>query len=416
MFHGFLVFFFLLFSTSKANDGDAMLMLAKSIHPLPPSWSNKSSVGMCANWEGVSCDSSQRVFWIELRKLGLSGTLPLEIGNLSELSYLDLQGNYLSGDLRPLVNLSKLETVLIDSNRFTSIPSNFFQGLAALKYFRISNNSYLSPWNLPATLAKCTRLFSFAAESSNMIGPLPDIFSSLPNLAYLELGYNSLSGPLPKSLAISSLKTLEVNDQEMGLTGTIDVIASMRHLTEVWLQGNNFTGPIPDLSNCKNIYDLRLADNHLTGLVPASLFSLPKLFLLAYQNNKLQGPAPVLPGSIIYDNLENNFCADTGVPCDRQVSIMLQIAGALGYPELLSDNWHGNDACKWGFVACDTQKRNIIMVNFSGQHFVGTISPAFANLTFLKRLYLNDNNLTGPIPDSLTSLKQLELMDVSNNN
>ncbi|KDP26449.1 hypothetical protein JCGZ_17607 [Jatropha curcas] len=46
----------------------------------------------------------------------------------------------------------------------------------------------------------------------------------------------------------------------------------------------------------------------------------------------------------------------------------------------------------------------------------GTISPAFSNLTALTNLFLNDNNLTGFIPDSLTMLTHLQVIDLSNNN
>ncbi|KAK7401016.1 hypothetical protein VNO78_12327 [Psophocarpus tetragonolobus] len=53
---------------------------------------------------------------------------------------------------------------------------------------------------------------------------------------------------------------------------------------------------------------------------------------------------------------------------------------------------------------------------FGGAKFVLTISPAFANLTHLRNLYLNDNNLVGSIPGSFLNLSQLLHLDVSNNN
>ncbi|KAH7861783.1 hypothetical protein Vadar_030854 [Vaccinium darrowii] len=53
----------------------------------------------------------------------------------------------------------------------------------------------------------------------------------------------------------------------------------------------------------------------------------------------------------------------------------------------------------------------------SRSNISGTISPAFANLTSLTSLRLNDNNLTSSIPDVLaTDLPRLVFLDVSNNN
>ncbi|CAK9182452.1 unnamed protein product [Ilex paraguariensis] len=103
--------------------------------------------------------------------------------------------------------------------------------------------------------------------------------------------------------------------------------------------------------------------------------------------------------------------------CDPQVTALLDVAGAIGYPMPLAESWVGNDACQgWIFVTCDSHGKNVTIVNFGKQRFSGTISPSFANLTSLRSLYLNDNNLMGSIPDSLTTLPQLQNFDVSNNN
>ncbi|OMO64987.1 hypothetical protein COLO4_31644 [Corchorus olitorius] len=114
--------------------------------------------------------------------------------------------------------------------------------------------------------------------------------------------------------------------------------------------------------------------------------------------------------------LDNNRFLDDGFPCDPQVTTLLEISSALRYPYRLSLTWQGNDACdNWKFVTCDLEK-NVTQIDLGNQQFKGTISPAFANLTALQYLYLNDNNLTGSIPVSLTKLPNLRVLDVSNNN
>nr|TKS17504.1 putative receptor protein kinase TMK1 [Populus alba] len=417
--HPFLFsLFLLLFSTATADDGATILKLANSITPLPSGWSTKSSTTFCS-WHGINCDSSKsRVTSISLSKLSLSGTLPPEISTLSELQSLSVQGNQLSGDLPSLANLTNLQYIFLDSNNFTSIPPGFFQGLTGLQTLSIGNNVNLSPWKLPTDLAQCTSLTTLTANDCQLFGSIPDVFGSLPSLQNLRLSYNNLTGVLPPSFANSGIQNLWVNNQQIGLSGSIEVIGSITQLSQVWLHVNQFTGPIPDLTECKSIFDLQLRDNQLTGIVPASLVSLPNLVNVSLSNNKFQGPVPQFPPSVITVKNEgiNKYCAGPGAPCDALVMTLLEIAGGFGYPSTLSDKWDGNDACGWPLVTCDAGKKNVVTVNLAKQQFTGSISPSFAKLSSLKSLYLNENNLTGSIPDSLTKLPELETLDVSNNN
>ncbi|KAJ0768373.1 putative protein kinase RLK-Pelle-LRR-IX family [Helianthus annuus] len=409
----FITFFFLI-SFSTGDDAVVMSKLSTSIFPTPSTWKTNN---FC-DWEGITCDNSNRVTSVNLSSKSLTGTLPLDLNNLSQLKTLALQRNSLSGDLPTLANLTLLEQVLLDNNNFVSVPSGFFSGLTNLQTISISDNPNLSPWSLPNDLTQSASLQSFAASNANIIGSIPDIFYNFPNLENLRLSYNNLIGALPASFGGSKIVNLWLNNQEQGLSGSLDVISSMTHLSQVWLQANAFTGTIPDLSKCINIFDLQLRDNQLTGLVPNSLTSLPNLANITLENNKLQGPMPVFQSSVAATlGSNNNFCLATPGNCDPQVTSLLEVAGALGYPISLAVSWEGNNACAhWSFISCDSSTENVTIVNFSKQKFSGTISPSFRNLISLKSLLLSDNNLTGSIPTILTSLPNLQLLDVSYNN
>ncbi|KAA8527890.1 hypothetical protein F0562_035241 [Nyssa sinensis] len=405
--------FFLILSLSTADDASVMAKLATNLSPAPSDW---TGTNYC-KWTGVTCDNSNRVTSISLASKSLSGSLPSDLNQLTQLKTLALQSNRLSGSLPSLANLTSLESVYLDSNNFTSIPSNFVDGLTNLQTLSLSDNQNLAPWMIPTDLMQSSSLGTFSASNANIFGSIPDIFGSFPNLQNLRLSYNNLTGPLPSSFGNSEIQNLWLNNQQQGLSGTIDILSSMIQLNQVWLHANALTGPIPDLSKCVNLFDLQLRDNQFTGLVPPSLTSLPKLVNITLQNNKLQGPVPVF-GSGVTATLgtTNSFCKSTPGPCDPQVTVLLAVAGGIGYPMNLAESWAGNDACQqWTFITCDLQG-NVTIVNFGKQHFSGTISSAFANLTSLRNLYLNDNNLTGSIPDSLTTLPQLQTLDVSNNN
>ncbi|CAI0555891.1 unnamed protein product [Linum tenue] len=406
-----------LISTAAADDSAAMLKLAAALSPTPTGWSTTSSSSYC-NWEGIKCDSSNRVISINLAKQGISGTLPDELSTLTQLQTLSLQQNLLSGSIPSLPNLSFLQQLYLSSNNFTSIPPTFFHGLTSLQIFSISDNLDLSPWPIPLDLNQSSSLTTFEASNAQISGPIPDIFSSLPSLQNLRLSYNNLTSSLPNSFSSSGIQNLWLNNQLMGLSGPIDVLSSMASLKQVWLHKNQFTGPIPDLSKCENLFDLQLRDNQFTGVIPPGILSLPALLNISLSNNKLQGPKPKFADGVkVDDNDINNYCLPTpGIDCDPQVNTLLQVAAGFGYPVSLSDSWTGNDACgDWAFVICDSQKK-VSTVNLGKQRLGGIISPAFSNLTALKNLYLNDDNLSGSIPDSLSKLTQLRILDVSNNN
>ncbi|XP_019179915.1 PREDICTED: receptor-like kinase TMK4 [Ipomoea nil] len=400
-----------LLTVSFCDDAAVMAKLLAALSPTPSGWS--TSADYCA-WDYVACQSGN-VYIISLASQSISGELPSELTQLASLRSLSVQQNSLSGPLPSFANMSSLEELYLDSNEFSSIPQDFLLGLPNLGTFNISDNDKLSPWQIPSYLAESTYLGSFCASNASIIGAIPNFFNSFPNLRNLGLSYNNLAGSLPASFGSSEIQNLWLNNQQQGLSGTIDVLSSMTQLSQVWLHANAFTGPIPDLSKCVNLFDLQLRDNQLTGVVPVSITGLPKLVNITLQHNTLQGPMPEF-GNNVKKNLGNGFCNDKPGPCDPQVTALLAVAGDLGYPITLVQSWHGNNACNnWAPISCDAQG-NVISLTLRKQGFSGTISPALANLTSLRNLYLNDNNLTGPIPESLTTLPNLQELEVSNNN
>ncbi|BFG15510.1 hypothetical protein CerSpe_017840 [Prunus speciosa] len=402
-------------SSTAADDAAVMLKLAEGLKSTPNSWS--TSTAYC-NWEGIKCDASNRVTSINLASKSLSGSLPSNLNSLTQLTTLSLRRNSLSGPFPSLANLSSLQEIYLDNNNFTSIPSGCFQGLSSLQVLSMSQNINLDPWVFPTELIQASSLVTLAAGNSNLYGSLPDMFDSFPSMQSLRLSYNNFSGFLPKSFSGSGIQNLWLNNQQFGLSGTIEVLSNMTQLNQVWLHKNQFTGPIPDISKCETLFDLQLHDNLLTGIVPATLMSSTALQNVSLDNNTMQGPLPVFGSNVKKATFDgtNSFCQTKPGPCDPQVNTLLEVAGALGYPILLAESWEGNNACDgWSFIVCDTQGK-VITVNFENKHFTGIISPAFANLTSLKILVLKNNNLTGSIPANLLTLQQLQLLDVSNNN
>ncbi|XP_030447823.1 receptor protein kinase TMK1-like [Syzygium oleosum] len=404
---------------TQQDDVLAMQALKKSL-ALPSSldWSDPDP----CQWTQVSC-SDNRVTRIQIGNRGLTGTLPPVLGNLTSLVRFEVMTNKLTGALPSFAGLAQLQVLFLNNNNFSSIPPDFFSGMSALQVVDLSYNDFAS-WEIPDSLRNCTSLQNFTANGANVNGRIPDFINveNFPSMFELQLAFHNLEGGLPASFAGLPIQILWLNGKSGNskLNGTMDVIANMTQLAQVWLHSNQFTGPIPDVSNLKNLWDFSVRDNQLTGVVPESLVKLPSLKVVNLTNNLLQGPMPAFGTAVQVDMQgQNSFCSSTaGAPCDSKVNILLSIAEPMGYPVKFAQGWQGNNTCdsgnSWTGITCSGG--NITVINFQNMGLSGTISPRYSQLTSLQRLLLSKNNLTGTIPVQLATLPNLIVLDVSNNN
>ncbi|KAK4745557.1 hypothetical protein SAY87_011869 [Trapa incisa] len=405
---------------AQTQQGDAFSMQAlKKSLKLPSSldWSNSDP----CQWDKVGCLNG-RVTRIQIGSQTISGTVPPDIQNLTSLQKFEVMNNQLTGALPSLAGLSQLQVVLLHNNNFSSIPSDFFSGMASLQAIDLSYNPFLA-WEIPESLISATALKNFSANGANVIGKIPDFITAnnFPGIVELHLAFNKLEGELPSGFIGSPIQSLWLNGQNGNtkLNGTIEILASMTQLGEVWLNMNQFSGPIPNLSNLTNLWSLCLRDNQLTGTVPDSLLELPSLKIVNLTNNWLQGPTPAFNSSVSVDMSNgNSFCLSSpGVACNPQVTILLSIVQSMGYPLKFAQSWNGNNPCDnsnpWSGITCTDG--NITVVNFQKMSLTGTISPHYGMLTSLQKLILANNDLTGTIPSELVTLPNLQVLDVSNN-
>tara|TARA_B100000579_G_scaffold326431_1_gene276294 strand:+ start:170 stop:967 length:798 start_codon:yes stop_codon:yes gene_type:complete len=119
---------------------------------------------------------------LDLTSSGLSGEIPIEIGELINLEKLDLKSNNLIGDIPS--SLSNLEN-LIELNLY--------------------NNQLTG--ELDSTITKLTNLQYLTLESNQFSGSIPEHINNLSNLIGLDLRDNNFSGELP--IQINELLLLE---------------------------------------------------------------------------------------------------------------------------------------------------------------------------------------------------------------
>jgi len=373
----------------------------------------------CGNkWPYIFCTNDGRIEQIQTKNLNLRGSLPQDFNKLTELTNLGLQNNELSGSLPSFAGLSKLQYAYLGNNKFDTIPSDFFTGLTSLQVISLEKNplNQSSGWALPSEIKNSAQLTNLSLSGCNLVGLLPDFLGSMSSLIVFEMAYNNLSGVIPASYSGLQLQILKLNNQQhrSGLSGPIDVIASMTQLTLLWLHGNSFTGSIPSgIGACTSLKQVLLNNNQLVGLIPDNLTALPELKVLELQNNKLMGPIPKVTFNFTYSS--NSFCQSTpGVPCSPEVTALLNFLGSVNYPLNLVTSWSGNDPCSWFGISCSASNK-VTLINLPNLKLNGTISPSLGKLNSLVEIILGGNNLNGTIPDNFTSLSSLKLLNVSDN-
>ena len=105
-------------TADNSKDTEALIALYDAwAEPDLENWLTRDPLG---DWEGVSVDHRGRVVRLQLPGKGLSGILPPELGDLTQLSWVDLSYNDFGGQIPPeWGKLSELRTLLLDSNRLS---------------------------------------------------------------------------------------------------------------------------------------------------------------------------------------------------------------------------------------------------------------------------------------------------------
>ena len=252
-----------------------------------PNWANNSnwlSDRPLGEWNGVTTDGDGRVTRLDLQENRLSGSVPAELGNLSNLEILSLHQNQLSGLIpAELGILSNLQELYLGFNKLNgSIPVEL-GNLSNLEILSLHQNQLSG--SIPAELGALSHLHLLSLAGNQLAGVIPTELGNLSNLENLDLGSNQLSGSIPAELG------------------------ALLHLHLLSLAGNQLTGVIPtELGNLSNLQTLDLGGNRLNGSIPAEMGSLANLGTLYLGRNELSGSIPVELGSL--SNLEELGLSD----------------------------------------------------------------------------------------------------------
>jgi gliding motility-associated-like protein len=419
---------------------------------------NWDTANPVSTWFGVTVVSNS-VTRIELPSNNLTGSLPADLLNLTNLTFLKLDNNSLESDLPDFTAFTSLTELYFDNNNFQygdfenehaaytglSVYSNNPQAnvddietIGAVLGSNVTLSTNCSgtqnnyQWhkgvypagtllagetnadlNLNAIVAAdageyycvitsdiVTDLTLVREQITLTVGTCDDIGRD----ALIAL-YNATDGPNWVNNAnwntTASIDTwFGVTTNASGCVTSIDLNASNN-----FAGANNLTGTLPEeLGNLESLEVLDLFNGNLTGTIPTSLTRLTNLKNLNLGSHDLTGPIPEDIGNLSqlqYLNFSSNELTGN-IP--ESITLL---------SNLLTLNVAGNELS--GDVPFDvTNMLSLRILYLYENELTGTIYPEYSNLLNLTQLLLDDNLFTSIIPPELGSLSNLIDLRIGN--
>ncbi|PON94315.1 LRR domain containing protein [Trema orientale] len=344
---------------------------------------------------------------LELAYCQFTGRLPNSMEKLTQLAFLDLSVNNFTGPI-PSFNMSKNLTELVLSyNGLTGeILSVHWEGLLKLLVLDLRNN--LLSGSIPPSLFALPSLQKIQLSFNQFSGQVLEFQTpSSSILETLDLSGNNLEGPLPNSFfELRKLKILSLSSNKFNGTMQFDVIQRLSNLTTLDLSYNSLSVNAWDSSSSlpsfPNISTLKLASCKLTTF--PNLKNQSKLVFLDLSDNQIYGEIPnwiweLGNGLLFHLNLSHNHLISLQEP--------YVLSSSLFVLDLHFNQLHGKipvlpPVCTY--------------IDFSGNNFSSSIPADIGNYLNITIFFsVSNNKLTGVIPDSICNAIYLQVLDLSDN-
>ncbi|KNA24886.1 hypothetical protein SOVF_011580 [Spinacia oleracea] len=298
----------------------------------------------------VTCDCSFNsgkichVTHIQLKGLNLTGSLPEEFGDLTQLQEIDLSRNYVNGTIPkslskiPLVTLSllgnrnigpipteigqisTLEELILEDNQLGGPLPKSLGNLKSLRRMVLAANFFNG--TIPETFVNLKNLTELRLSGNVLSGKIPDFLGNLTNLNSIDIQGTSLEGPIPSTISsLTNLTILRISDiNTRSFRITFPNLTNMANLQYLVLRNCSITGSIPDvIGTLANLKLMDLSYNQLSGQIPQSMENLRRLENLFLTNNSFSGTLPswILNSRHNFDVSYNNFTGSSPASCQQ---------------------------------------------------------------------------------------------------
>ncbi|KAH0470989.1 hypothetical protein IEQ34_000712 [Dendrobium chrysotoxum] len=357
---------------------------------------------------------------LNLSNSGFQGQVPIGISRLNNLVSLDLS-SYAYAGMSPLLELrdpdfgallqgiSNLRVLYLDGVNISASGEQWCGPLARStpELQELSLEACSLSGGIGISLSKLRSLSVIDLEGNSLNTIVPDFFVNFTSLSVLRLGYCGLEGFFPKD--IFQLKNLTIVDVSINpmLFGSLPDFTMDSALEILVLSHSNFSGFLPDtIGNLKSLKILYLSNCNFYGKIPSSIWNLTQLMWLDLSSNNLTSLIPPFqpPSSVVEIIVAQNQISGPS-PTGYE---------ARGLQQLKKLDLHNNSLSgpipETLFNLPQLQALLLLQNQLSGQ------LPVFSEASLLNNIDLSNNNLQGKIPMSLFQLSGLEFLSLAMNN
>ncbi|KAL5804121.1 hypothetical protein ACOSQ3_030921 [Xanthoceras sorbifolium] len=371
--------------------------------------------GDCCNWAGVDCHNvTGHVLQLQLQNPHLEYFV-----DYIRSDYEAYNRSKLGGKINPsLLNLKHLKHLDLSFNDFEGIqiPGFLgsiagFHGMIPQQLGNLSNLQYLDLHRDFDTYVENLRWISGLSLLKHLDLNLAMI-NSLPFLEVLRLSYCQLQHlPQIPFANFSSFTTLDLSDNQFDNSLIPSWVFGLSRLVFLDLSGNSFEGPIVDrVGNLTFLRHLDLSSNHFNSSIPNRLSSFNHLEYLSLSYNDLQGYISSALGNLTsiitldlsHNRLEGRIPTSFGRLCNlRSISM-----------SFLNLNSNISDVLDI-FLGCVSA--TLESLDLSNCQLRGNLTDQLRRFKNLKVLSLYNNSICGPIPLFLGEFSSLRKLDISKN-